>query len=79
MRLHLLLHAAFALQVIAQQPHIAAIGAPEDVEKVAGDRHCPDKAVDRDIAEHAGDQVALRGTDELRAGSAVAAHVVDIK
>jgi RND family efflux transporter MFP subunit len=28
---------------------------------------------------HAGDQVAVRGTDELRAGTTVTAHVVDVK
>jgi hypothetical protein len=49
-----------ALQPLVQQPHVASVRAPQNVEGVADQRHCAEQAVERDVAEHARDDVARR-------------------
>ena len=39
--------------MIAQQPHVAPVGAKRDVEHVAEQRHRADDAVQRHIGHHA--------------------------
>jgi hypothetical protein len=45
-------------QPLLQEAHVAAVCTPQNVEGVAEERHCADKAVDHDIAEHAYDDMA---------------------
>ena len=44
--------------MLPQQRHVAAVGAPHHVKGVAEERHRADDAVDRDIGQHPGDQMA---------------------
>jgi hypothetical protein len=49
-----------AVEMTAQQVHVAAVGFPHQVEDVAGQRHSADHAVDGDIAQPARDQMVRR-------------------
>ena len=46
-----------ALQPLAQQTHVASVRAPQNVEGVPDQRHRAEHAVERDVAEHAHDDV----------------------
>jgi hypothetical protein len=54
-----------ALQPLAQQTHVASIRAPQNVEGVPDQRHHAEHAVERDVAEHAHDDVP-RGAELIR-------------
>ena len=48
------------VEMIAQQRHVAPVGAERDVEHVADQRHRADHAVERDVRQHARDQQPRR-------------------
>ena len=50
----------FPLDPPSQQRHVAAVAAPHHVEHVTGDWYRADYAVERDIAQHAQNDVAGR-------------------
>ncbi len=67
--------------MLAQEPHVAAVGAPGDVEHVAGDGNGADHAFDHHVADHAQQQRA-RHAEPLRleqqpAGERRGHHVAD--
>src|SRR5438270_11172627 len=50
--------AAVALEMLAQQPHVPAIGTECYVEGIANKRHRSNNALDRHIGKHAQEQAA---------------------
>ena len=51
---------ASPVEMVSQQRHVAAVGAPHHVEGVAEERHRADHAVERDVDQHPRDQMAGR-------------------
>ena len=54
-----------AREVLPENPHVLAVGAPRDVKRIADDRHGADQAVHRDIRDHARNDVGA-GAELMR-------------